>query len=260
MRFAWLAASLVFLAGAFFAVFHELRLGPLTGLAEAVDASESLPETSPELQKRIEAEIERSYGCDRRLARSRVAASLFLLRKSIADGSSIDERTTRFTNAKKVVGRALACRPLDGALWFMAAKLNWIAAFEQAKFRDLVHMSISAQPYEGEAVHARWRFMAAHLKQTGMADDSRLIEDLETELRLDNVQEANWVAQTLKESGEGPLVDRIVALLPPERQQALTYAADPTRPRPDRLSKYRQFKIAPFGGESDGPAPDAQND
>jgi hypothetical protein len=169
---------------------------------------------------------------------------------------AVDERTMRFTNAEETVDHALACRPLDGVLWFMAAKLNWIAAFEPVKFHDLVSMSISTEPYEGEAVHARWRFLAGLLPQTGMSDDMRLIDDLQTELRFDDLKEANWVAETLQRAGEGQLVGRVIAHLPPERQQALAYIADPTKPRPDRLSKFRQFEIAPFGGKNVSSATD----
>jgi hypothetical protein len=247
MRFIWLAASAVFAIGAVFAVLHGLRSRPLAILAEIVDSSRLLPDASPALQKRIELEIERSDGCDRTLVRSRVTAYLFLLRRSIADMSAIDERSARFVNAERAVDHALACRPLDGTMWFMAAKLNWIAAFEPDRFRNLVHRSIALAPYEGEAVHARWRFMAGHLRQTNMADDSLLIKDLQTELLYDDIQEANWVAQALKRNGETALVKRVVAMLPEARQKALAYAADPTKPLPDLLSKYHRFKIAPFG-------------
>lgn len=159
-----------------------LRARPLVAFASSLERADGVAPPDARLLERLRSEIGRRDGCERSLARSRVTASLFLLRHS--DPEDAQEQHRMLVLAEEEARAALICNPLDGNLWFVAGWLGFQLAPNAGLLREHVLSAIRHSPYHGSALESRWRMLAPRLSALGFAGDPRIAADLERLYRL----------------------------------------------------------------------------
>ncbi len=234
----FVAASFVMLRGA-------LEARPLTDLATVLERTSTLPTISPENIERVMDKLSVHDGCDRTVSRSRVTATLFLLRRALADGEGLDVRLQRFVDARDAVTHGLVCSPMDGNLWTLSAALGVAEAFEAESFLARIEMSRRTAPHEGPILYARWQLLAPLMGTPGLALDDATMEDLMAAVTLGKSAHGRHLVGLLERSVGEEAVTRMTAGLSEEIRLKLVPSGE--RPSmPSLKDRYRKFEFDVF--------------
>lgn len=233
-RFAGMALGLAFFCAATFVTYRELTALPLMRAASSIERSGRLPAASDRIRARLGWQVAAPVPCWGKRGPARVTAALFLLRLADADGGEAD--TLRATEiARAVVGQALACTPLDGHLWAVAADLSRRAGAEPRLLRTQLASSIRSSPFEGSALASRAAIIISSHERLDPSQDLILRSDLQVAARYLLPLQAAGILTDLGSNGERPLADQIYAGLSADRRTQIENAVEIENRKQQRL-------------------------
>lgn len=226
-RLTSFALALAFALAAVLQLMSTLRARPLIAFAASVERSESEDSANEDLLARVRIEIENRRGCEQLLARSRVTASLFLLRQSV--GSDRDEQYRTLAVAAEQARRALACNPMDGNLWFAKGWLDHQLAPNAELLKEHIHLAIRFAPYEGRELESRWLTLSPTFFELGFARDAVLLADLDRLYELSRPAAVAAAHDSLMNNGAADIAATAFAKLTEKRRKAVEKALESRR-------------------------------
>lgn len=242
------AISIGFVLLIIFNLRDELRGSAITAFAVGLETSGELLTHSADLEARIRSEVASLSDCQRSVARSRVTATLALLRAKIAKTGSVRRDDQLLTEVRRAVDFGLNCNPLDGNLWLLSGWFDTLAGGDPASFYEFFAMSVALAPLEGAVFEKRWLLVAPAIVSLGLADRVELAPDLAKMMSYAKTESVATVVNELRKGGAGAMAELAISLLAPERREMLLA----TLKSGDQLpavgtDKFKQFDFTPVG-------------
>lgn len=218
-RLAGLAFALLFALAAVSQFISTLRARPLIAFAASVERSGSEEPADKDLLTRVRIEIEDREGCAQLLARSRVTASLFLLRQSA--GADRDDQYRTLALAVEQARGALACSPMDGNLWFVKGWLDHQLAPNAGLLKEQIHLAIRFAPYEGRDLESRWLTLSPVFSELRLVGDAELLADLDRLYEFSRPAAVAAVHDSLTSHGAADIAAAALGKLAEKRRKAI---------------------------------------